>query len=183
MRSIASKCISALLITTCFAGCAVPKQNRGAGGTGSNAPLTSSDWDKVIENDRASVRSDQLPKEVIQYDIQIGKMLPEAQEILASHDKARARIWSNKMHSIMEARTKAIEKFSAKEIARNNAVANAFGNGRPDPCLSPMGKNTCAAAAAPSQQGDSVHYTVGPDGIGATMGNLTIGPGGIGAGF
>lgn len=158
-----------------------PVQNRAANGAAPNAQLTTADWDKVIESDRASVRANQMPKEVVQYDIQIGKMIPESQEILATHDKARARVWSTKVHAIMDARSKAIEKFSAKEIARNNAVANAFGNGRPDPCLSPMGRNTCTSS--PSRQGDSVHYTVGPGGIGANIGNLTVGPGGIGGGF
>lgn len=184
MKTTASKCISALFITTVFAGCMVPAQNpaqnRSSTGAGSDTSLSSADWAKVVENDRASVRAGQLPKEVIQYDLQIEKMIPEGQDILASHDQARARIWSKKMNSIVEARNKATEKFSAKQIARNNAVANAFGNGKPDPCLSPMGKNICTAP--PAQQGGGVNYTVGPGGIGATIGHYTVGPGGIGAG-
>ncbi|MFL9871436.1 hypothetical protein [Paraburkholderia megapolitana] len=186
MKTTASKCISALFITTLFAGCMVPAQNRApapapaAAAAGSGASLSTADWAKVVESDRTSVRSGFLPKEVIQYDLQIGNMIPEGQDILASHDQARARIWSKKMNSITEARNKVIEKFSAKQIARSNATANAFGNGKPDPCLSPMGKNTCTAS--PARQGDSVNYTVGPGGIGATIGHYTVGPGGIGMG-
>jgi hypothetical protein len=159
-----------------------PVQNRSAAAAASNTALTSADWDKIVEQDRASVRAKLMPPEVIKYDLEIGKMLPEAQEILASQDKARARVWSKKMNGLMDARNKATQKFAAKEIARNNAIANSFGGGRPDPCLSPMGKNTCASSA-PAQSGGGVNYTVGPGGIGATMGNLTIGPGGIGGGF
>lgn len=192
MRAITSQCISALFVTTVLAGCMVPPQNQGAAGiapvqnrstaaAGSDNSLSTADWDKVVEQDRASVRAKQMPPEVIRYDLEIGKMIPEGQQILAAHDKAKARVWSKKMNSIMEARNKATQKFAAKEIARNNAIANSFGGGRPDPCLSPMGKNTCTSA--PAQQGGGVNYTVGPGGIGATMGNLTIGPGGIGGGF
>ncbi|MEQ5838043.1 hypothetical protein N0A02_01140 [Paraburkholderia acidicola] len=186
MKTTASKCISALFITTVFAGCMVPAQNRApasaptAAAAKSDTSLSTADWAKVVETDRASVRAGQLPKEVIQYDLQIEKMIPEGQDILATHDQARAHIWSKKMNSITEARNKAIEKFAAKQMARNNAVANTFGNGKPDPCLSPMGKNTCTAA--PARQADSVNYTVGPGGIGATIGHLTVGPGGIGVG-
>ncbi|MDR3440189.1 hypothetical protein [Telmatospirillum sp.] len=107
-------------------------------------------------------------------------MIPESQEILASHDQAKARIWSKKMNAIVEARNKATEQFAAKAMARNNAIANTFGNGKPDPCLSPMGKNTCTAS--PARQADSVNYSVGPGGLGATIGHYTVGPGGIGAG-
>ncbi|SFT71115.1 hypothetical protein [Paraburkholderia aspalathi] len=173
------KCLLAVLVITAFAGCMVPPQNRSASAARSDASLSSADWTKVTENDRASVRAGQLPKEVIQYDLQIEKMIPEGQEILASHDQARARVWTKKMNAIVEARNKVTEQFTAKAMARNNAIANAFGNGKPDPCLSPMGKNTCAAASG--QQGDSVHYSVGPGGIGATVGHYTVGPGGIGA--
>ncbi|MFM0731435.1 hypothetical protein PQQ52_13200 [Paraburkholderia sediminicola] len=173
------KCLLAVLIATTFAGCMVPPQNRGSSATRSDASPSSADWTKVTENDRASVRAGQLPKEVIQYDLQIEKMIPEGQDILASHDQARARVWTKKMNALVEARNKVTEQFTAKAMARNNAIANAFGNGKPDPCLSPMGKNTCAAPSG--QQGDSVHYSVGPGGIGATVGHYTVGPGGIGA--
>lgn len=150
-------------------------QNR----AGSDAALSSSDWAQIIESDRASVRAGQMPPEVIQYDLQIGKMIPEGEEILASHDQARARLWSKRMSAITDARNKATEKFAAKEMAKNNSVAHAFGNGKPDPCLSPMGKNICAASPAPA---GGTNYMVGPGGIGATVGRYTVGPGGIGAG-
>jgi len=180
MKSITVTIFPALAMSALLAGCMVPAQNRAAAAPASQAPLTTAEWAKVIEIDRASVRAGQLPNEVITYDLQIEKMIPESQAILAAHDEARARIWSTKMHALIEARDRVTEKFAAKAMARNNAVANALGNGKPDPCLSPMGKNTCAAPSA--RQGDSAHYTVGPGGLGATIGNYTVGPGGIGAG-
>ncbi|PQV53497.1 hypothetical protein [Paraburkholderia sp. BL21I4N1] len=180
MKAAASGCLSALFIATALTGCMVPPQNRAAVGARSDASVTTADWAKVVENDRASVRAGQLPKEVIQYDLEIEKMIPEGQAILASHDQVKGRIWSKKMNAIIEARNKATEKFVAKEVARNNAIANTFGNAKPDPCLSPMGKNTCSAS--PARQGDSVNYTVGPGGLGATIGHYTVGPGGIGMG-
>lgn len=172
--------IQALILATALSGCMVPPQNRGAPAAASDNSLSTADWEKVIETDRASVRAGQLPKEVISYDLQIEKMIPEGQDILATHDKARAQIWSKKMNAIIDARNKATEKFAAKSIARNNAIASSFGNGKPDPCLSPMGKNTCAASSA--RQGDGVNYSVGPGGLGATIGHYTVGPGGIGMG-
>ncbi len=180
MTATVCRCLAAWFIATALAGCMVPPQNRATVGARSDAPLTTADWAKVIDNDRASVRAGQLPKEVIQYDLQIEKMIPESQEILASHDQAKAHAWAKKMNAVVEARNKATEQFAAKAIARNNAIANSFGNGKPDPCLSPMGKNTCAAS--PARQGDSVNYSVGPGGLGATIGHYTVGPGGIGAG-
>ncbi len=180
MKATTNRCLAALLIATTLAGCMVPPQNRATVGARSDAPLTTADWAKVVENDRASVQAGQLPKEVIQYDLEIEKMIPEGQQLLASHDQVKGRIWAKKINAIVEARNKATEQFSAKAIARNNAIANAFGNAKPDPCLSPMGKNTCTAS--PARQPDSVNYTVGPGGLGATIGHYTVGPGGIGAG-
>jgi hypothetical protein len=80
------------------------------------------------------------------------------------------------MNSINVARNEAIRKMAAREMAQNNATPNAWANAKPDPCLSPMGKNICTTP--PAQQG-SVNYSVGPGGIGATVGGLFVGPGGI----
>ncbi|WP_323120269.1 hypothetical protein [Burkholderia alba] len=166
MNAIANKACLGLVVTTVLAGCmAPPVQSRAPSSDGT---LSSADWARMIESDRASVRAHQLPPEVIGYDLEIEKMLPEGQQIIATHDQARARIWSKKMHAIMDARNEATRKFSAKEIAKNNAIANALGNGRPDPCLSPMGKNTCASAPSQQQPG-TIHYTVGPGGLGAVF--------------
>jgi hypothetical protein len=178
MKTTARRCISALSVTAVLAGCQmIPLQNRGVTSAASDAPLSASaEWSKVIEMDRESVRRGQLAPKVIQYDLQIAQMIPEGEEIMASHDQAKARIWSEKMNSINVARNEAIRKMAAREMAQNNATPNAWANAKPDPCLSPMGKNICTTP--PAQQG-GVNYSVGPGGIGATVGGLFVGPGGI----
>ncbi|MDR3440188.1 hypothetical protein [Telmatospirillum sp.] len=62
MKATASRCLSALFLATALAGCMVSPQNRTTVGARSDAPLTTADWAKVIEIDRASVRAGQLPK-------------------------------------------------------------------------------------------------------------------------
>ncbi|WGS51687.1 hypothetical protein LFL96_09390 [Paraburkholderia sp. D15] len=182
MKAIAIQSLSAVLIASALAGCMVPAQNRAT--ASSNTSLTTADWDKVTDSDRASVRAGRMPKEVISYDLQIGKMIPEGQQLIAAHDQVKGPIWAKKMNALIEARNKAMEKFNASAMARNNAIANAtgsaLGNSKPDPCLSPMGKNICGGSTA--QQGDRANYTVGPGGIGATIGHYTVVPGGIGMG-
>jgi hypothetical protein len=178
MKTTARRCISALSVTAILAGCQmIPLQNQRAASAASNAPLSASaEWSRIVEMDRESVRRGQLAPEVIQYDLQIAQMIPEGQEIMASHDKAKARVWSEKMNSINVARNEAIRKMAAREMAQNNATPNAWASAKPDPCLSPMGKNICTT---PSAQQGRVNYSVGPGGIGATVGGLFVGPGGI----
>lgn len=132
--------------------------------------------------DSDSVRLGQLPPEVIQYDLQIAQMITEAQEIMASHDKAKARVWLKKMNAINMARNKAIGRVETRQMAANNAAPDAWGDGKkPDPCLSPMGKNICTAPSEQqAEQRGGINYTAVPGGIEATVGGLVVGPGGIG---
>jgi hypothetical protein len=147
--------------------------------TASAEPSLIEGWAQITEKDQEWVRRGVLPKEIIQYDLQIGQMLPEAREIMASHDKATARAWSEKMHGLIEARNRPIAAAQAKWAAMSSVEAGDANTHRPDPCLSPMGKNICNTGTS---AGSSVNYSAGPGGIGASMGGLIIGPGGIGIG-
>jgi len=179
MKTTASKCISALLMTTILAGCGmIPTQNLGMTRAQPVAPASASEqWAKMVELDRQSVSHGYMPPEVIRYDLQIAQMIPEGEAIVASHDKAKARVWSEKLNSIQTARNKAIEKSTAIAMAKSNATPHPWSNAKPDPCLSPMGKNICSSS--PAQQ-NGVNYTVGPGGLGATVGGISVGPGGLG---
>lgn len=180
MKSKGGKAILALSMTTVLAGCGmIPAQNQSALRARSPAPLSASaGWANITEMDRESVRLGRLPPEVIQYDLQIAQMIPEGEAIVASHNEAKARIWAEKMNSIEAARNKAMGKIAATEVARTDATPNTLGDGKPDPCLSPMGKNICTARPATQQSGTT--YTAGPDGIRANVGGILVGPGGIG---
>ncbi|WP_158881481.1 hypothetical protein [Rhodanobacter sp. L36] len=181
MKMTTSQCVSALLMTTVLAGCQMmPLRNQAATNAKPEAPLSASaEWAQVAERDREHVRLGQLPPEVISYDQQIAQMIPEGDGIAATRDKAKAQVWSNKFNALITARNQAIGRVAARQMARSNATANAWAGAKPDPCLSPMGKNICTTQ--PAQQG-RVNYSVGPGGIGATVGGLFVGPGGISAG-
>ncbi|OOG45852.1 hypothetical protein [Rhodanobacter sp. C01] len=178
MKTTTGKCISALFIAAVLAGCQmIPLQNRSVTSAESNAPLSASaGWARIVEMDREAVRRGLLSPEVIPYDLQIAQMIPEGEEIRASRDKAKARIWTEKLNTLTAARSTAMGKMTAREMAENDATSNAWADRKPDPCLSPMGKNICAAP--PAQQG-GVNYSAGPGGIGATVGGIFVGPGGI----
>lgn len=179
MQTTASKCISALFVTAALAGCQmIPLQNRDVASTESSAPLsTGAGWARIVDMDRGAVRDGLLSPEVIPYDLQIAQLIPEAETIMASHDQAKARIWSKKFHAAIAARNTAMGKMTARAMAENNATQNAWAHQKPDPCLSPMGKNICTTP--PAQQG-GINYSAGPGGIGATAGGIFVGPGGIG---
>jgi hypothetical protein len=181
MKMTTSQCVSALLMTTVLAGCQMmPLRNQAATNAKPEAPLSASAaWVQIAEADREKVRLGQWPTEVISYDQQIAQLIHEGEEIAVTRDKAKAQVWVKKYNAVATARNQAIGRMEAKVNARNNAIVNALGGMKSDPCLSPMGKNTCTTR--PAQQG-GVNYSVGPGGIGATVGGLFMGPGGISAG-
>jgi hypothetical protein len=178
MKTTASQCVSTLFMTTVLAGCQmIPPQNRSATSAESDAPLSvSAGWAQIVEMDRESVRRGRLSPEIIPYDLQIAQMIPEGEAIKASHDQAKARLWSEKLNSINVARNKLVRQMAAREMAQSGSASNAWADQKPDPCLSPMGKNICTTP--PAQQGN-VDYSAGPGGIGATIGGIFVGPGGI----
>lgn len=179
MKTTVRHCVSALLMTTVLAGCGmIPTQNLGMTRAQPVAPVSASEqWAKMVELDRQSVSHGYMPPEVIRYDLQIAQMIPEGDAIIASQDKTKARVWSEKWNAVQTARNKAIEKSTAIAMAKNNAMPHAWSNAKPDPCLSPMGRNICNKPAA---QQNGVNYTVGPGGLGATVGGISVGPGGLG---
>lgn len=179
MKTTAGQCISALLMIAALAGCGmIPARNQGGTPVGSNTPLSpSEEWAKMVELDRASVARGELPPEVIRYDLQIAQMIPEGEAIIAAKDKAKARVWSEKLNTIQLARNDIMAKRLAREMAKNNSTIPVWSNAKPDPCLSPMGRNICASKSTPQ---DRVNYTVGPGGMGATVGGISVGPGGLG---
>jgi hypothetical protein len=129
-----------------------------------------------MDMDRDSVSHGLLPPEVITYDLQIAQMIPEGEQLRDSHDKVKGPVWLKKFNATMAARSAVIEKVTARQMARINAMPGA--GQAPDPCLSPMGRNICTT---PPAQSGAVQYSVGPGGIGASVGGLFVGPGGIGA--
>jgi hypothetical protein len=171
--------VSTILMATVLAGCGmIPAQNLGMARTQPAPPVSPSEaWAKIVALDRQSVSQGSMPPEVINYDLQIAQMIPEADAIIASKDKTKARMWSDKFNAIQTRRNKVIEKANAIAMAKYNATPHPRLYDKPDPCLSPMGRNICTTQ--PAQQG-GVNYTVGPGGLGATVGGILVGPGGLG---
>jgi len=178
MKTTMRQGISALLMATALAGCGMlPAQNLGTARTQAAPPASASaPWAKVMELDRQWVSHGYLPPEVIRYDLQIAQMIPEGEPLIASQDKAKARVRPEKWNAIQTARSSVIEKSTAIALAKSNAMPHRWLTAKPDPCLSSMGNNTCIKPAGAQQNG--VNYTVAPGGIGATMGGLSVGPGG-----
>ncbi|QPF82508.1 hypothetical protein IC762_22445 [Bradyrhizobium genosp. L] len=99
------------------------------------------EWAQVIAMDRKLVQSGASP-ELIQIDMTIAKMIPEGQAIVASHDQAKARQWSQKFHALMARKDQISRKYLAEHPFK-------YAGPKADPCLSPMGKNTCAPPPTP----------------------------------
>lgn len=138
--------IASLFLTGTLASCATasanglgPQMANGSGGT------TAAAIAKITEVDRQSVADGLDPPETLKYDAELAAIMPEGEEILAKHDKARAKPWMAKYNAIMSARTAAIQRFSAKQIAAANAITNTFGG---------IGRPTSAPASAPAQSSD-----------------------------
>lgn len=182
MKMTATKCVSALFMTTVLAWCGmIPAQNRSAVTAVPHAPRSNSaGWADIIEGVRESVRLGHLPPEVIQYDLQIAQLIPEGEQIIASRDQAKARIWSKKVNAINVARNAAIGRVAVNDMASSNAAVGVRSSRKPDPCLSPMGRNICAS---PPAQQPGTSYSAGPGGIGASVGGVLVGPGGLGGAF
>lgn len=180
MKTKASKAISALFITSAvFLSGMTHAQSNATTPAAPNATLSlKASLAKIVEMDREGIRQGWLPPEVLQYDLQMAALLPEGEQIMASHDQVKARIWSMKMDQLNRLKAQAMAKLMPSDVAQNNAAPSAPVNRTPDPCLSPMGVNTCATPARPQQSGTT--YTAGPGGIGANVGGIPVGPGGLG---
>ncbi len=107
-----------------------------------NSDLTGADLTTLIANDQQLVRNGFAPPEIVTYDLELSKLVPEGQDILAKQDKVRARAWSQKMHAVVSARNEAVERFAAKARAMAAAAGNII---RSDPCRNAMGQNICQA--------------------------------------
>lgn len=170
-----------LLAAVTLAGCGMipPVSSAPPAPAASTEPTISEAWATLAARDESLVKSGQLPKEVLTYDRQIGALLPEAEELLVSHDPAKSRAWSEKMRTLIEARNKPIIEAQAKLVALSAASKPASNGTSSNDCLSPMGKNICDNRST-TTPGSGVNYGAGSGGLGASMGGLTIGPGGIG---
>ncbi|WP_176060226.1 hypothetical protein [Paraburkholderia sp. BCC1876] len=138
-----------------------------------NATLNQSDIDRQINFDKQMIRTGQEPPEVLKYDLEIVKMMPEAKAILAAHDKARARIWQSKYRAIVEARNKAVEDFLAPSTAMNNAIANVLessrlsrGSGVGQQQHNPNETFACGSGPGPGQR--QVGEAAGGNGVAST---------------
>ncbi len=180
MKKKTSKAVLALFITGAVALSGVTyAQNIAAPPSAPNAaPPPSATLAKIIQMDREGVRQGWLPPQVLQYDLQIAELLSEGEEIMASHDERKARSWSLKMDELNRLKAQALAKVIPSEVAQNDAAPSAPVHRAPDPCLSPMGVNTCTTPARPQQSGTT--YTAGPGGIGGNVGGIPVGPGGLG---
>lgn len=179
MKTVVIRCVSGLLMTAVMAGCGmIPAQNLGMTRAQPVAPESASDgWAKIMVLDRQAVTAGYMPPELIGYDLQIAQLIPEGEAVVASRDKIKARAWSEKWSSVQTKRNNAIEKANALASAKYNATPHAWSNDKPNPCLSPMGRNICSTP--PAQQGGTT-YSAGPGGIGANVGGILVGPGGLG---
>jgi hypothetical protein len=93
------------------------------------------------------------PASILPIDDQIAQLMPEGQAILASGDKQRARIWSDKMGELLHAKSTEMAKFSKTLSERSNAMANAVSGVQINPCLDAMGRDRCAAQQTQPQGG------------------------------
>jgi hypothetical protein len=123
MKTTMRRGISALLMATALADCGMlPAQNMGTARTQAAPPASASaPWAKVMELDRQSVSHGYLPPEVIRYDLQIAQMIPEGEPLIASQDKAKARVRPEKWNAIQTARSRVIEKSTAIALAKSQA--------------------------------------------------------------
>ncbi len=69
--------------------------------------------------DKKLVAGGMAPQSILQYDAELSALMPEGEEIIASHDKARAAQWQQKYNAIMQARSDAIQKFSQEHSGRS----------------------------------------------------------------
>jgi hypothetical protein len=117
-----------LLTVVALAGCAPTAQNGFAGNTGA-ASATAVNYDgavaemnRMTEMDRQRVAQGLASPEVIPLEIEKAKLATEAQAIIASGDKAKARAWSERVHAI-DARRNAINKqFTMAYFAKHPPV-------------------------------------------------------------
>lgn len=132
--------IAAAALVGCIVAGPFSALNSHAQTLGAGAP----NWTRVIASDREMVRNGMAPPEDIQFDIELSKLMDESKAVLASHSKVTAQAWMNKYKALMARKSAVDRKFSAGLQARTAGL-----NGHPDPCRSPMGKDTCAPPAPP----------------------------------
>lgn len=155
--SVMTKMSVLLFMGAAVAGCVPASQSGAPIAKGSAGNLSADEWSRVVAMDQKAVQEGAGPPEIIPIDLTLSKMIPEGQAILASHDQAKAQDWSRRYHALIARRNEIDQKFAAAHPIHFNAIQS-------DPCLSPMGKNICAAPPpVETQQMCSVNYgdTVG----------------------
>ena len=105
--------------------------------------FTDADMANIVAYDRNLVSKGLAPPIALQYDAQIAAMIPESRDIAAKHDEARAHVWGKKMGALLQARAEAEDKFANSPAVREH-MSQLSNHPKPDPCISPMGANTCA---------------------------------------
>lgn len=100
--------------------------------------MTPEDWARIIQNDRAMVRAGASPA-LIQYDLEMQRLAPEGEAILASGDKVKMRAFSKKFSAVASARDAAIVDFGVKQAKNKPATGPA--------CTGPFGKSLCGSSA------------------------------------
>lgn len=152
--SIVGKAPAVLFAVSILACCATPAQSA------DQVASMQASAERIIELDREAVSAGLQPPEILKYDAQLHALMATAPDIQAKHDTARAHAFVRKFNAIMAAKDDASRRSSTKTVARNNAIANGLGNGRPNPCIDAMGRNTCAANT--SSNGLTYHGGLGP---------------------
>lgn len=132
--SMMTKVYVLLLSAVAIASFGMPAHAQSAG----NISISPQEWALVTAMDQKAVKAGAAPPELVQIDIALAKVIPERQAIMASHDEAKAREWSRRFIALVARRNEVNRKFLAAHPIHLNSGPRA------DPCLSPMGKNTCA---------------------------------------
>jgi hypothetical protein len=122
-----------------------PKKRATRNSTASG-PLTATDMDAMIAQDRKLVAKGEAPAENVEIDIELAKLVTEGQAIVAANDKVKAQAWSAKYSALVARRAESDRKwFVAHPLTLGQ---NPYRND----CLSPMGKDLCAPPPPPEPQ-------------------------------
>lgn len=111
-------------------------------------------WARRINNDRAAVKDGSSPQKVVDLDIQMARMMPEAQAIVAAQDQARAQAWIQKYDALNHEMLDAQMRSGTAGLAANSWSKGAWvQKGDSDPCIALNGQNLCQPGVARNYQG------------------------------
>lgn len=110
-------------------------------------------WARRINNDRAAVKDGSSPQKVVDLDIEMARMMAEAQAIVATKDQARAQAWMQRYGALNHEMLDAQMRSSTAGLAAGSWSKGVWvQKGDSDPCIALNGQNLCQRGAAKNYQ-------------------------------